>query len=66
MYDVLKLRILREKNNYTVKNMADMLNISPAHYCLIENKKRNLYYDMAIKISNIFNLKPDDIFYKKD
>lgn len=66
MYDVLKLRNLREKNNYTVKDMADMLNISPAHYCLIENKKRNLYYDMAIKISNIFNLKPDDIFYKKD
>lgn len=66
MYDVSKLKILREKNNYTVKDMADMLNISPAHYCLIENKKRNLYYDMAIKISNIFNLKPDDIFYKKD
>ncbi len=66
MYDVSKLKFLREKNNYTVKDMADMLNISPAHYCLIENKKRNLYYDMAIKISNIFNLKPDDIFYKKD
>lgn len=66
MYDVSKLKILREKNNYTVKDMAGMLNISPAHYCLIENKKRNLYYDMAIKISNIFNLKPDDIFYKKD
>ncbi len=66
MYDVVKLKVLREKNNYTVKDMADMLNISPAHYCLIENKKRNLYYDMAIKISNIFNLKPDDIFYKKD
>lgn len=66
MYDVVKLKVLREKNNYIVKDMADMLNISPAHYCLIENKKRNLYYDMAIKISNIFNLKPDDIFYKKD
>ena len=66
MYDVVKLKVLREKNNYTVKDMADMLNISPAHYCLIENKKRNLFYDMAIKISNIFNLKPDDIFYKKD
>lgn len=66
MYDVSKLKFLREKNNYTVKDMADMLNISPAHYCLIENKKRNLYYDMAIKISNIFKLKPDDIFYKKD
>lgn len=66
MYDVSRLKFLREKNNYTVKDMADKLNISSAHYCLIENKKRNLYYDMAIKISNIFNLKPDDIFYKKD
>lgn len=66
MYDVLKLKDLREKYNYTVKDMAEKLNISPAHYCLIENKKRNLYYDMAIKIAGVFNLKPDDIFYKKD
>ena len=27
-------------------------------------EKRNLYYDLAIKIADIFNLKPDDIFLK--
>ena len=64
MYDTKKLKLLREKYNYTVRDMATMLNISISYYCLIENKKRNLYYDLAVKIANIFNLKPDDIFYK--
>ena len=65
MYDVEKLKKLRNENNYSVKKIASLLGISPAHYCLIENKKRNLYYEMAIKIANIFNLKPDDLFYTK-
>ena len=63
MYDTKKLKKLRKKYNYSVKDMADKLNISVAYYSLIENKKRNLYYDLAIKIAKIFNLKPDDIFF---
>ena len=66
MYDVEKLKKLRVQKNYSIKEMADRLNISTAYYCLIENKKRNLYYDMAIRIADIFNMKPDDLFYKKD
>lgn len=66
MYDMEKLKKLRIQKNYSIKEMADRLNISTAYYCLIENKKRNLYYDMAVRIADIFNMKPDDIFYKKD
>lgn len=58
-----KLKYLRNKNNYTVEYMANKLNISIGFYSLIENSNRRLTYDMAIKISSIFNLKPDDIFY---
>lgn len=58
-----KLKYLRKKNNFTVEYMADKLNISIGFYSLIENSNRRLTYDMAIKISSIFNLKPDDIFY---
>ena len=59
----LKLKKLRNKCGYTMQNMADMLKISKPYYSQIENNKRNLSYNLAIKISNIFNLKPDDIFY---
>jgi len=66
MYDMEKLKKLRVQKNYSIKEMADRLNISTAYYCLIENKKRNLYYDMAVRIADIFGLRPDDLFYKKD
>lgn len=45
--------------------MAEYLNISYAYYWQIENNKRQLYYSLAIKIAKIFDLKPDQIFYKK-
>ena len=43
--------------------MADKLNISKSFYWQIENKKRRLSYETAIKIANIFNTKPDSLFY---
>lgn len=48
--------------------MADYLNISKTFYWQLENNKRTLSYNMAIKIANVFRLEPDDIFleeYKK-
>ena len=59
-----KLKELRQKNRYTTQIMADKLGISKAFYCQIENGVRRLSYDMAVRISKIFNLKPDTIFYK--
>ena len=58
------LRELRKTNNLTSKQMAEKLGISKAFYSQIENRTRRLSYDMAIKISKIFNSKPDKIFYE--
>lgn len=59
----LQLKQLRKENNLTIYDMANKLNISAVQYYFIENQKRILYYDMAIKISRIFNMRPDQIFY---
>lgn len=44
--------------------MAILLMISLSYYCQIENGKRKLDYIMAVKISSIFYLQPDDLFYE--
>lgn len=58
------LKELREKQNYSCQFMANKLNISKTFYWQIENDKRRLSYDIAIKIANVFNTKPDNIFYE--
>lgn len=63
-----KLTILEEiriNNKLTYLDMARRLDISKTFYWQIENGKRRLTYDMAKKISAIFKLKPDDIFYEE-
>lgn len=60
---MLKLKEVRNKKGYTIKEMASKLNISSAFYCQIENKKRNLSYEMAFKIASVLNTKPDQLFY---
>lgn len=58
-----KLKELRIINGYTVEDMAKSIGISKTYYWQIENKDRRLYYELAVKIAKVFNLKPDDIFY---
>ena len=58
-----KLKDLRKKNKLTTKLMAEKLNISKPFYSQIENQNRRLSYEMAIKIADVFGLKPDDLFY---
>lgn len=60
-----KLQQQREKKNLTFREMANILNISKTYYWQLENNKRRLSYDMAVKMANIFNLKPDDLFYEE-
>lgn len=60
-----ELKRLRKLNKYSCQDMADMLEISKCFYWQIENSKRKLSYQMAIKIAAIFNKRPDDIFYKE-
>ncbi|MEG0026124.1 MAG: helix-turn-helix transcriptional regulator [Bacilli bacterium] len=59
-----KLKALRYKNKLTTKQMGDKLGISKPFYCQLENCTRRLSYDMAIKISAVFHVKPDHLFYQ--
>lgn len=58
-----KLKSIRYENNMTTKDVADAVGISKAFYCQLENCKRRLSYETAIKIANVFGLKPDFLFY---
>lgn len=58
-----RLKELRIQNGYTVAKMAELVGLSQTYYWQIENKKRRLFYDIAVKIAKVFDLKPDDIFY---
>ena len=58
-----KLKEIRKKHGYTIAHMAKLVNLSPTYYWQLENKQRRLYYEIAVKIAKVFNLKPDDIFY---
>ncbi|WP_193065340.1 helix-turn-helix transcriptional regulator [Oceanobacillus oncorhynchi] len=57
-----KLKHFRNKFGLTYKEVADRIGISKEHYWMIENGKRRLNYDLAVKIARVFNMKPDDIF----
>ena len=57
------LKEYRIKNKLSHKAMADLLGISKTFYWQIENNKRRLSYERAIKIAKIFNMTPDEIFY---
>lgn len=59
-----RLKQLRIKNQLTLEDMALALGISKPFYWQIEHEKRKLTYAMALKISLVFNLKPDDLFYE--
>ncbi len=58
-----RLKELRYRKKYTAKQMSEKLGISKPFYCQLENRTRRLSYAMAIKISAIFNMKPDKLFY---
>lgn len=58
-----RLKELRYRKKYTAKQMSEKLGISKPFYCQLENRTRRLSYAMAIKISAIFKMKPDAIFY---
>lgn len=61
-----RLKELRMKKGYSIINIAKEVGISPTYYWQIENKTRRLYYELAVRIAKVFNLKPDDIFYEEN
>lgn len=58
-----KLFELRKKYGYSYQDMANKLGICKSYYWQIEHCEKRIFYDMAVQISAIFQLKPDDIFY---
>ena len=65
MNEINILKKLRKDKKITIKELANILDITPSYYWQLENSKKRLFYEMAIKISDIFNMKPDEIFYTK-
>lgn len=53
---------LKKAYGLTNRKIGAMLGISHVMYYNIESGKGNVDYEMAIKIANMYNLKPDDIF----
>ncbi len=58
-----KLQNLRKENNLSYEDVAKQVGICKAYYWQIEHGNRRLYYDLSLKIAQVFNLKPDELFY---
>lgn len=56
---------LRKQKKLTVIEISKLVGISATYYWQIENKKRRLYYELAVKIAKVFNKKPDEVFYEE-
>lgn len=56
------LKILRERKHISYQSMANMLDVSLQYYWMIENGKRGLSYEMAVKIAKVLDTTPDYIF----
>lgn len=57
-----KLKRTRLNHKMTYKEVADIVGISKEYYWQIENGKRRLYYELAVKIARVFGKTPDEIF----
>lgn len=57
-----KLKSIRNKEGLTCQQVADQVNISKEFYWMIENGKRRLTYELAVKIAKVFKSSPDYIF----
>ncbi|WP_199427067.1 helix-turn-helix domain-containing protein [Thermaerobacillus caldiproteolyticus] len=57
-----RLKTIRNKAGLTCKQVADLVDISKEYYWMIENGKRRLTYDLAVRIAGIFDTSPDDVF----
>lgn len=57
-----KLKSMREIENLTCQQVADEVGISKEYYWMIENGKRRLTYELAVRIARVFKSSPDYIF----
>lgn len=57
-----KLKNTRDQAGLTCQQVANEIGITKEYYWMIENGKRRLNYDIAVKIAKVFNTSPDYIF----
>lgn len=57
-----KLKEMRTSARFTYQQVADEVGISKEYYWMIENGKRRLTYELAVRIANVFKSSPDYIF----
>ncbi|MED4461818.1 helix-turn-helix domain-containing protein [Metabacillus fastidiosus] len=59
---LVKLKNIRINQGLTCQQVADKVYISKEYYWMLENGKRRLTYELAVKIAKVFNASPDYIF----
>ncbi|SHH06466.1 helix-turn-helix transcriptional regulator [Tepidibacter thalassicus] len=57
------LQKLRKKNNLTQQEVAEILEITPVFYGMIERGERNPSLELAKKIADLFDSTIDEIFF---
>jgi len=59
-----KLKILRAEHNFTQQKLAETLGVSRQNIHMIEQGKYNPSLDLALKISDLFNERIENIFIR--
>ena len=62
----MKLKDLRDENNFTQSQIAEYLNIKQNTYSQYENEKRQLPIDVLIKLSKFYKVTTDYILGLED
>ena len=62
----MKLKELREENNYSQKQIADYLNVKQNTYSQYETGKRQLPIDVLIKLAKFYHVSTDYILGLED
>jgi len=60
------LKQIRKEQGKTQEYIAAKLEVSKSHYCNIENGKRRLHYEDALKIAEILGVPIQDIIFLPD
>lgn len=58
-----KLKVLRAEHSYTQEDLADIIGVSRQSINAIEKEKFDPSLPTAFRISRLFNLKIEEIFY---
>ena len=62
----MKLKELREENNFTQSQIAEYLNIKQNTYSQYENEKRQLPIDVLINLAKFYKVSTDYILGLED